>query len=163
MNLLAIDPGPKESAFVHYDGATIVEKGKVVNEDLLDHLAGYAERYAIELIRGYGLSVGNEVFDTCVWIGRFMQQADPRKVTLIPRKDVKAHLCGVTTAKDKDVREAIVYRFGGKDKAIGTKKEPGPLYGVAGDMWAALAVALYWSDMDRVASREGWRNVAANT
>jgi hypothetical protein len=27
-------------------------------------------------------------------------------------------------------------------KAIGTKKAPGPLYGLKGDEWSALAVAL---------------------
>lgn len=34
----------------------------------------------------------------------------------------------------------------GKEKAIGKKATPGPLYGVVGDEWAALAVAVTWWD-----------------
>ena len=31
--------------------------------------------------------------------------------------------------------------------AIGTKKNPGPLYGVTGDVWAAIAVGLAWREL----------------
>jgi hypothetical protein len=76
---------------------------------------------------------------------------------MVPRRYVKIALCGKTTFRDpttgslkgigdKHVRQAILDRFpgtgGGKTPQIGTKKQPGPLYGVKGHMWAALAVAL---------------------
>lgn len=97
---------------------------------------------AIEMIASYGMAVGSEVFDTCIWIGRFIQ-AWNGPYTQVFRKDVKMHLCGQTKAKDANVRQALIDRFGpGKDKAIGTKKNPGPLYGISGDIWAALAVAV---------------------
>jgi len=103
------------------------------------------ERLVIEQIRSYGMAVGAEVFDTCVWTGRFIQAwGGPH--TMVPRIDVKMHLCKSPRAKDTNVRQALIDRFGpGKDKAIGTKKNPGPLYGFKRDMWAALGVAVtYW-------------------
>jgi hypothetical protein len=33
---------------------------------------------------------------------------------------------------------------GGKIPILGTKKNPGALYGYAGDMWAALSAAVCW-------------------
>ena len=38
-------------------------------------------------------------------------------------------------------------KFGGsKETAIGKKANPGPLYGVKKDIWAALAVAVTWAE-----------------
>jgi hypothetical protein len=110
---------------------------------------------AIEMIASYGMPVGAEVFDTCVWIGRFTQ-AWPAATVPIFRKDVKMHLCGQTKAKDKNVRQALIDRFGpGKDKAIGKKAKPGPLYGYSGDLWAALAVAVtYYDSVSRIDGKQ---------
>ena len=53
------------------------------------------------------------------------------------------HLCGSAKAKDSNIRQAIIDRYGGDPKrCIGTKKAPGPLYGISADQWAALALAL---------------------
>jgi hypothetical protein len=46
------------------------------------------------------------------------------------------------------VSQEIVF----KDRAIGKKKSPGPLYGIKGDQWAALAVALCLGD--RIQAKE---------
>jgi hypothetical protein len=68
------------------------------------------------------------VFETCVWIGRFIEAwarfADvlshgPR---LVYRKDVKLRLCGTVKAKDPNVRQALLDLYGGENKAIGGKK-----------------------------------------
>jgi hypothetical protein len=48
-------------------------------------------------------------------------------------------------AKDANIRQALIDRFGGsKEAAIGTIKRQGPLYGVKGHEFAALAVAVTW-------------------
>ena len=60
----------------------------------------------------------------------------------IERREEKLHLCDSPRANDSTIRQAIIDRFGGKDAAIGKKKVPGPLYGISGDVWAALAVAI---------------------
>lgn len=144
MSVLAVDPGPVESAYVLFDGDRLVEFGKVENEVLLSRLEYFhviVPRMAIEMIASYGMPVGAEVFETCVWIGRFAQ-AWNGAITRVFRKDVKIALCGSVKAKDGNVRQALIDRYGGKDKAIGKKASPGPLYGVSADVWAALAVAV---------------------
>jgi hypothetical protein len=155
MTILAIDPGPTESAYVVWDGETVVRFGKRPNGDVLDIVSttadyvGGADRLVIEMIGHYGtgMPAGKEVFETCVWIGRFTQAAENIPVDRIMRATVKAHLCRSAKAKDANVRQALIDSFGGKE-AIGTKKKPGPLYGVSGDVWAALAVAVTWYDQN---------------
>ncbi len=148
MRILAIDPGNELSAWCYWDGRP-EQAGKSPNADLLETLSEHdPEAYdmlAIEMIASYGMAVGREVFDTCVWIGRFWEAWSRHggHVRLIYRKDVKLHHCQTTRANDANIRAALIDRFGpGKIAAIGTKKAPGPLYGIKGDEWAALAVAL---------------------
>jgi len=63
------------------------------------------------------------------------------------RKTVAAHLCNTSRANDSNIRQALIDRFGpGREKAIGTKKNPGPLYGIKKDLWSALAVAVTYAD-----------------
>jgi hypothetical protein len=146
--ILAIDPGTTESGWVIYDGACVIDSGMTENADMLYAIPDVpADRLAIEMIASYGMPVGREVFETCVWVGRFQQAwHKPEAVELVYRKDVKMHLCGTTKAKDPNVRQALLDMFprtgGGKTPQIGTKANPGPLYGVTSHAWAALAVAI---------------------
>jgi len=149
--LLAIDPGNEESAFVILDHAGVpCRHGKHTNAELLGYLGEWAlacpgSMLAIEMIASYGMPVGREVFDTCVWIGRFVQAwtASGGDHALVYRREVKLHLCGDSRAKDPNIRAALIDLFGpGKERAIGTKKAPGPLYRVTADVWSALAVAV---------------------
>lgn len=149
--ILAIDPGTTESGWVVYLGGEVVESGVKTNDAMLAHcrLISPASQHvlAIEMIASYGMPVGKEVFETCVWIGRFKQAwFDPESVRLIYRKDVKLHLCGSPRAKDPNVRQALIDLYpatgGGKTPQIGTKGQPGPLYGMASHAWPALGVAI---------------------
>jgi hypothetical protein len=97
---------------------------------------------AIEQIASYGMPVGFEIFETAVWSGRFMQACEHSKIVRIPRKEVCLHLCGSPRAKDGNIRQALIDRLG----APGTKKHPGPTYGVCKDEWSAVAVAVTASD-----------------
>ena len=154
--ILAIDPGPEISAFVTYDGR-IHEKGMVPNPELLARLGSNAWRdldeCAIEKIASYGMAVGADVFETCVWTGRYIERwylthgrREPLRIT---RNAVKNHLCHSSKATDANVRAALIDMFGqgrGKEIAIGRKAAPGPLFGVTDDVWAALAVAVTASE-----------------
>ena len=155
--ILEIDPGNIQSGYVlvEHDGKEIrkvLDVGKIPNEEMYsvffstyDH-----DHLAIEMVQGMGQTVGQEVFDTCFWIGRFWEFATlygmnhpPQKIY---RREEKLYLCGCLSAKDKNIRQALIDRYGG----VGTKKEPGFFYvngtKFAKDMWAAMAVAVTYFD-----------------
>lgn len=158
--MIAIDPGNIESAFVRYQDGRPLASGKRPNAEILAalpeqlaHECKFGEPHlAIEMIASYGMPVGAEVFETCVWIGRFIQAWGARH-TLVYRREVKLHLCGQARAKDGNVRQALIDRWGGKAKAVGTKAKPGPLYGFKADLWQALAVAVTCSDQQMQSAR----------
>jgi hypothetical protein len=146
--LLAIDPGTTESGWVLLgDGSgrgSVVASGVWANDELLQRLgseviADTADECAIEMIASYGMAVGREVFETCCWIGRFEQawfRTHGRYPTRVYRQQVKLHLCGNSRAKDANIRQALLDLIGPQ----GTKKAPGPTYGIKSHAWAALAV-----------------------
>lgn len=142
LKVLAIDPGTYESGYVIWDGATILESGIVTNSRMRCELEVNAHFNAvvIEMVACYGMPVGKEVFETCVDIGRYLQIAKERGVPsrLVYRLEVKTHLCHSIKAKDSNIRQALIDRLG----APGTKKQPGPTYGIRSHMWAALALAV---------------------
>lgn len=154
MIVLAIDPGNEQSAWVLLEDGKPIAFNIELNYTLLSRLMHgnvegnlrNADHLAVEMIASYGMAVGREVFETCIWVGRFVQAwCGPH--TLVYRREVKMHLCGNNAAKDANIRAALIDRFGpGKDKAIGKKATPGPLFGVSADVWSALAVAVTWSD-----------------
>ena len=148
--IIAIDPGNAQSAFVVMDGKyNIIDKGLEDNgvmKAYLEQEGAPYDKLIIEMIASYGMSVGQTVFDTCVWIGRFIE-AWGGDFELMYRKDVKMTLCGSMRAKDSNIRQALIDRFG----EVGTKKKPGKLYGVSKDIWSALAVAVcYYSSFKKI-------------
>lgn len=147
MNILALDPGPTESAFVVYDGERPLASGIMPNDDMRYVVKGGAEHLAIEGIACYGMAVGKETFDTCYWIGRFIEAFNGPH-TMVYRPDVKLHLCKSARAKDANVRQALIDKFGpGKEKAVGVKAKQGPLYGIKSHCWSALAVAVTYCEL----------------
>jgi hypothetical protein len=138
--ILAIDPGTTESGYVVFEDGRARDAGVIPNRQMIGYIKCWDYPViAIEMIASYGMAVGAEVFETVRWIGRFQQAChDPEAVRLIYRKDVKMHLCGTTRAKDPNIRQALIDKLG----APGTKKAPGPTYGVKSHAWAALAVAV---------------------
>lgn len=154
--VLAVDPGNEKSAYLLFDGKRAVEYGILENNELLAGIATRnATRMAIEGVQCYGMPVGKETFDTCIWIGRFMERFSASNTDVIYRSEVKLHLCRSVRAKDPHIRQSLIDRFGpGKDRAIGKKATPGPLYGVSSHCWSALAVAVTWWDTKRTALRK---------
>lgn len=160
MNLLAIDPGPELSAFVEYDGRFVRGHGIVCNDEMLYRVGEDVpgRQLVIEMVASYGMAVGREVFETVYWIGRFAERwigIDSSRVAhRLVRRDVKMHLCGNNAAKDANIRAALLDKFGpGKERAVGKKASPGPLYGVKADEWAALALAVTFAETHFAAKR----------
>jgi len=121
----------------------------------------------VEMMGCYGQTVGITTFDTLIWLGRFIESWGGR-FAKIERREVKKYLCNSMSAKDKNVRQAMIDRYGGDEVALAGKKCPrckgkgwfgagrkecgechgacwervdGPLANISADQWAALAVA----------------------
>lgn len=140
--VLGIDPGPVQSGIVRYVDGRVVLADIRPNAEIYPALQEPTDVIAIEMIASYGMPVGADVFQTCVWIGKFVREAEyvapATRLVLLPRKDVKMHLCGTPRAKDGNIRQRLLDLLGPQ----GTKKQPGPTYGVKSHAWAALAVAV---------------------
>lgn len=99
----------------------------------------------IEMVASYGMSVGRDVFDTTVWIGRFYQVlSDQCPVRMLCRIEEKKHICHDSRANDTAIRRALIDRFAAHDlkNGKGTKKKPDFFYGFKADVWAAYALGL---------------------
>lgn len=146
--ILGLDPGTTQSALVAYDPAThaVCEHVTCPNEDILRALQGYhrvaEDVLVIEQIAAMGMAVGNEVFETCWWSGRFYQAWRGHAMRLT-RLHIKNHLCGHARAKDANVRQALIDRFGG----VTCTKKGGALYRLKGHEWSGLACAIVYAEM----------------
>lgn len=151
MIILGIDPGPEKSWWLIWSTGLhkIIEKGVTPNTEFA--LWCDVEKVVIEDIQSFGMPVGKSVFETAKVIGRFLEKAENEHISVIQvgRREIKLHFCNSVRAKDSNIRQAILDRFGGKEKAIGNKKSPGVLYGVKKDLWSALALCLWFEDSHR--------------
>lgn len=88
---------------------------------------------------------GETTFETCVWIGRFIERCYSvgNVPTKIYRKDVKMNLCHTMRAKDSNIRQALIDRFG----VVGVKANKGWFYGFKSDIWSAYAVGVTYLDI----------------
>lgn len=156
--ILAIDPGPEKSGWVLVAARDYypLRFGKDSNSILatqIECLPSY-RLAVVEMVASYGMAVGKDVFDTCVWIGRFTElilgarRFEPVRVY---RRDVKLHHCHQSKANDSNVRQALVDRFAPytPNYGKGTKNDPGWFYGFSADVWQAYALAVYAIDQLR--------------
>jgi hypothetical protein len=141
--ILAIDPGTVQSAWLLWDGHTILGMGLEPNTVLLARLSDQtdAQELHIEMVASYGMPVGKTVFETVLWIGRFVQifEGQGKAVHLVYRQAVKLHHCRSVRAKDSNIRQALIDKYG----EPGTKKNPGLTYGLKKDLWSAFAIATF--------------------
>ena len=151
MLIIGIDPGPTESAYCILKDGIIQFFCKDKNEEIaswVDHelLCGDADVVAVEHLQSFGMPVGKEVFETAYFIGeiRSLVKQEGGRPTFLPvyRKEIVTHHCNNPRAKDANVRQAMLDRWGPQ----GTKKNPGPTYGISKDVWSALAIATYAMD-----------------
>ena len=162
MKILAIDPGNAESAFTLMKPDYTISNGtlgKFSNDTVLGLIQDIGGVWrdeltvVIEMVASYGMTVGKEVFDTCVWIGRFTQAAANKgcSVDYVYRMEEKMALCHNSRAKDANIRQALIDRFARFDKknGKGTKKQPDVFFGFKADMWAAFAVGVTWLDKQK--------------
>lgn len=158
VRLLAVDPGTTESAWVHYElpvpggpkVGRVLACAKEPNEFILPKIFELHPHIVVsEMVACYGMPVGEETFETVVFIGQLMERAQSNQIRFdrLKRLPVKMHLCKRANAKDTNIRRALIDKFGpDKAVAIGKKGKEGPLFYVKDDMWAALAVAVTYHE-----------------
>lgn len=148
--ILAIDPGNIESAYCLIDEKyKPIDFGKVDNTQILMKLLELNYKtLVIEMVASYGMAVGKEVFDTCVWIGRFIQARQCPDYEKVYRKQVTLNMCNSVRAKDSNVRQALIDRFAKHDfkNGKGIKKNPDWFYGFKADVWSSYAVGVTYLD-----------------
>jgi hypothetical protein len=153
MLLCAIDPGYESSHAVLFNSGDPVggppgvrRAWSLRNAELLASLRWdlptQADLVLIESMDPFGMRLGRETMDTILWIGRFQEAGHAE---LVPRSLVKMTLCGNRKADDSAIRHVLIDRLG----KPGTKKNPGPTYGVSHHLWQALAVAVTWLEINR--------------
>lgn len=149
MRITAIDPGPTESAFITLDNLNpihIIDYGIIANFEVLEMVKTIQQDmvYVVEDIQCMGMPVGKSVFETVKFIGRLQEAAEQIHMPMffIYRNKIKLYFCGTTRAKDSNIRQVLIDRFGEQ----GTKLNPGRLYGIKKDIWSALAIAVFWYD-----------------
>lgn len=140
--IFAIDPGTKVSGWADLRDGAVIDSGVLSNEELVQRLDSVwfdGCELAVERFEARGMPMGDESLETILWTGRFIQSwRRPEEVIRVKRSDVKLALCGTTRAKDANIRQALIDKLG----PPGTKKNPGPTYGVTSHAWAALGVAV---------------------
>lgn len=147
MKTLAIDPGNFNTAYCLLDEGKISAIDKVPNETFFERYRNMLRlnhpaevKVATECVMSYGMAVGASVFETCYIIGRLIEiaQNEGHRLDLVPRLCVKLAICKSPKANDSNIRAALIDLFG----PPGTKKNPGPTYGITADRWAALGLAV---------------------
>ena len=145
-----VDPGPKDTGWVLWDGKSVIDCGITPNQDFLERLRASDAPIKnavpgipmyVEMIASYGMAVGKETFETCVWIGRYVEVWSILGYPwqLCYRTNIRTHHCHDARAGDSNVNTALRDKYGGK----GTKKNPGPFFLVKSHIWSAVAVATY--------------------
>ncbi len=141
MRVLALDPGPEETAAVVWNGSSIEWMRDCPNAEVPELFSILqVDAVACEHLQCQGMAVGKETFESAYAIGSFRAWAEMVGVPFhrVYRSEVKMTLCGNMRAKDGNIRQALIDLIGPQGK----KKSPGPTYGVGGHRWAALAIGV---------------------
>jgi len=150
--IYGIDPAPVRTGWVLWNGQQPIQSGLDPNEEFLERLRIQQTPIPmyIEMIASYGMPVGKETFETVLWIGRYIEVWSILGYPwqLCYRLNIRTHHCHNSKAGDANVNRALRDKYGDK----GTRKNPGPFFGVKKDMWAAIAVAAYATETKLVCS-----------
>lgn len=154
MNIMAIDPGTTESAYVIADRKTLkpVLFDKIENSSLLSGITAMiydnkVEAVGIELMQSYSMGVGKETFETCYFIGHLqamiLHNTQIANTVGIYRNEEKMLTVGSMRANDHAIRLFLIDKFAKFDfkNGKGTKNNPDWFYGFSKDMWQAYAQA----------------------
>jgi hypothetical protein len=146
--LIAIDPGPVHSGLVVYrtggDPAVLFCGAKLTWVQVikqLDLARSLPDPCVLCERVSAGAVSGHHIIETAEVVGRVLQACDDRGLLIrirYRREVLKALGVGGGASKDALVRQVVLELHPG---GVGTKKAPGPLYGVSSHAWQALGLA----------------------
>lgn len=151
--MIGIDPGPDHCGFVLYDWThrkvLDSDQAKPIDEVLRlitpSQWYGYPE-VAIERFQSGGKVLSADSIRTIENVGKLWQKTLDGSMTAYPlyrREVLKILDVSGEGTRDAMIRQRLIEMFGGsRATAVGTAKKPGPLFGVVGHSWQALAVAV---------------------
>ena len=163
MQILAIDPGTTRTAYcMMTEAPSVISAADVENEIVLrlvedrDYDQMVVECMEARNLSAAGQAIGQSTYETCIWIGRFIQAAAIRgkpvarvyrseeRSLLVPTKKNKLPQPpkGTGSTTDAKIRATLIALFAKHDKknGKGTRRNKDMFYGFQGDMWAAFAV-----------------------
>lgn len=167
---MAIDPGTTASGYVIVDqDYTPIQHGKRPNAEVLELVkTALIDELVIECMEPRHVVnsvIGDETYETCIWIGRFIQAAYARIISVhrVYRREERSHLIPSKKNKlpplppwagktaDAQIRAALIQRFAASDKRSGkgTRKDPDIFYGFRADVWQAYGIAVVHLDRQR--------------
>lgn len=144
--IIGIDPGTKQSAYVEWDGGYITNCGTEPNPKVIHYLRSIDRRACVvfESVVSYGMPIGADVLQTVFWTGRLFQVArdtvGPTQVSRLPRRAVKKHLQLPMSARDKDVKAALIRTL---------ERHPIDWHNLRSHQFSALALAVTWWNTER--------------
>lgn len=141
------DPPDGVRLICHLDDASLLDLRIAITATVVHPSP---ELVAVERITSYGTVVGDTTFGTCETVGRVLECTETRstaRIVQLTRTQCAVLLCGKNVKGDSKAslacRELVAQTGGGKKPAVGTKGQPGPLYGLTGEhAWSALHVAM---------------------
>lgn len=144
--LIGLDPGPETSGVVVYRAGgspqVIESHAKLALphvRTLLNQYPSFSTTVVIERVSAGAIS-GKDILQTAEVVGRFAEFCELRRMAhhLLYRREVLAALgVGGGASRDSLVRQAVLELH---PEGTGTKKKPGPLYGVSSHAWQALGL-----------------------
>ncbi len=148
--ILCVDPGAKYSGVAYLEnGALKYSESQMNNYELISRLECLSGKGAVamEEFESWKLRINQATFKAIFWSGRFFE-ASAWPVGLYTRKEVKIFMLGSVGVGSTNaaIRKAVLSLYpktgGGQTPQIGTKRKPGPLYGLSGHAVQALAVGI---------------------
>lgn len=144
MKIAGLDPGTGESGFVviETEPFAILLHTIELNHKLISEVRPEMTRcdaFGCEWMEEQGIRLNDDTTETVLWAGAMIWEWGWwDRVELVRPRAIKKHLYGANTGNDSRKRQSLIERFGDP----GTKRQPGPLYGIKGHEWSALAVAV---------------------
>lgn len=145
----------------------VLQKDKTNNQEIYNAILQSLNEYltlekiqtcdiniAIEHMESHGMAVGMTTFETCYFIGELKYKLSHElyndiinnmnnnidiniNLYRIYRSQEKSYICNSVRAKDSNIRQALIDKFG----EVGTKNNQGYFYGFKADIWSSFAVA----------------------